>query len=112
MVTLCLVDPYGNTPNQHEWKEKKKTLYKKCFPRYETKYKDKCEKYYEKICKSHHVEKCDTVTFKNCALVPKENHERKCETVKEKICHYKKTYEDKEVDDYVPKQKCHKTTSK
>ena len=51
------------------------------------------------------------MTFQNCALVPKENHERKCENVNEQICHLKKTYENEEVVDYVPKQKCHKTTS-
>ena len=94
------------------WKEKKEIKYNKCFPRYETKYKDKCEDYEEERCYTKHEEKCENVIFKNCALVPKEVHERKCEKVNEQICHLKMTYASREVVDYVPKQKCHRTTSK
>ena len=106
MCEYVLEDP------KYLWKEKKENEYNKCFPKFETKFKDKCEKYHEENCYTKHEEKCDTVTFQNCAIVPKENHERKCETVNEQICHLRKIYENKEVVDYVPKQKCHKTTSK
>ena len=95
----------------YNWQERHSQKYNKCFPRFETKFKEKCENYEETSCYTKHKEKCDTITFQNCALVPKENHERKCETVNEQICHLKKTYENEEVVDYVPKQKCHKTTS-
>ena len=110
---FCLVGIYYNISDEqgYNWKERNSQKYNKCFPRYETKFKEKCENYEETSCYTKHKEKCDTITFQNCALVPKENHERKCETVNEQICHLKKTYENEEVVDYVPKQKCHKTTS-
>ena len=97
----------GNIPNhpKFQWKEQTVNKYNKCFPRFEIKYKEKCEKYEEKHCYTKHEEKCDTATFQNCALVPQQNHERKCETVDEQICHLKKTYKSEPVADYVPKQK-------
>ena len=100
----------GNVPHHpnFKWKTSHQGKYNKCFPRFEIKYKEKCEKYEEKHCYTKHEEKCDTTTFQNCALVPQQNHERKCETVNEQICHLKKTYKSEPVVDYVPKQKCHK----
>ena len=110
------IDPelVGNIPHQpnYHWNQPTQRKYNKCFPRYETKYKKKCEKYEEKHCYTKHEEACDYVTFQNCALVPKETHERKCETVNEQICHLKKTYESRQVIDYVPKQKCHRSTKR
>ena len=91
--------------------EKKERKYNKCFPKYETKYKENCETYEEERCYTKHEETCNGVTFNNCRLVPKEDYKRKCETVNEQICYLKMTYVNREVADYVPKQKCHKTTS-
>ena len=93
------------------WKQKPQNNYNKCFPRYEIKYKDKCEQYNDKECKVNNVESCKEKEFRNCELVPKEDHERMCETVKEMHCELKRTVVEKEVESYVPKLKCHSLKS-
>ena len=93
------------------WKQKPQNNYNKCFPRYEIKYKDKCEQYNDKECKVNNVESCNEKEFRNCELVPKEDHERMCETVKEMHCELKRTVVEKEVESYVPKLKCHSLKS-
>ena len=93
------------------WKQKPQNNYNKCFPRYEIKYKDKCEQYNDKECKVNNVESCKEKEFRNCELVPKEDHERMCETVKEMHCELKRTVVEKEVERYVPKLKCHSLKS-
>ena len=93
------------------WKQKPQNNYNECFPRYEIKYKDKCEQYNDKECKVNNVESCNEKEFRNCELVPKEDHERMCETVKEMHCELKRTVVEKEVESYVPKLKCHSLKS-
>ena len=104
----------GNIKNdpKYQWKEQTGRKYNKCFKRFETKFKDKCEEYEDTHCSTQHEEHCDTMTMQNCALVPKETHDRKCETVNEQICHLRKSYKSEQVLDYEPKQKCHKTTKR
>ena len=104
----------GNIRNdpRYQWKERTERKYNKCFPRFETKFRDKCEEYEEEKCYTKHEEQCTKMSFRNCALVPKETHDRKCETVNEQICHLKKSYRTEHVLDYVPKQKCHQSTKR
>ena len=105
-------DGLGNIPNDpnYHWKEQIDHEYNKCFPRFEIKFRDKCDEYEEEECYTKHEEQCDIMTFQNCGLVPKETHERKCEEVNEQICHLRRSYKTEQVLDYEPKSKCHHST--
>merc|ERR1719370_1849975 len=49
-------DSYGDNAGQ------------KCYPTYETKYKEQCESYNEKVCRTSHTEQCKDVAGRNVRL--------------------------------------------
>ena len=99
---------YDKDTKQYPFEEKKNKAYNNCFPKYETKYKEKCIDYEEEDCTTGHEEKCQDLKFQNCRENPNSRHERKCQMVTEKICQLKRN--DKFTDEFEMKKvvKCHK----
>merc|ERR1712059_98605 len=81
---------------------------KKCYPTYETKYKEKCEDYSEKVCYTTQRESCNDVQRKKCKAIQTLKHERKCYDVNEMLCSLKENVQYEEVPVVFTVQKCHK----
>ena len=105
---IAFIDLYDKDTKQYPFEEKKNKAYNNCFPKYETKYKEKCIDYEEEDCTTGHEEKCQDLKFQNCRENPNSKHERKCQMVTEKICQLKRN--DKFTDEFEMKKvvKCHK----
>jgi len=80
---------------------------KKCYPTYETKYREKCEDYQEKVCRTMHKEKCEDVHGKKCKAIKSSKHERKCYDVTELLCSLKENVQYEEIPAVFTVQKCH-----
>merc|ERR1712133_220759 len=80
----------------------------KCYPTYETKYKEQCESYDEKVCYTSHKEQCKDVTGKKCKAIHTSKQERKCFDVNEMLCSLKENVQYEEIPAVFTVQKCHK----
>merc|ERR1712243_11835 len=89
-------DSYGDTSGQ------------KCYPTYETKYKEQCESYDEKVCYTTHLEACEPVLGKKCKAIQTSKQDRKCFDVNELLCSLKENVQYEEVPAVFTVQKCHK----
>jgi hypothetical protein len=79
---------------------------KNCYPTYETKYKEQCEDYHEKVCYTSHKESCEDVQGKKCKAIKSSNHERKCYDVTELLCSLKESVQYEEIPAVFTVQKC------
>jgi len=79
----------------------------KCYPVYETMYKEQCENYHEKVCYSVQEEQCQDVMGKKCQAIKTSKQERKCHYVNELLCSLKQTVQYEEVPAVFTVQKCH-----
>jgi len=84
----------------------------KCYPTYETKYKEQCEDYTEKVCYTTQRERCEDVQGKKCRAIQTSKHERKCFDVQELLCSLKENVEYEEVPAVFSVQKCQKITER
>jgi len=80
----------------------------KCYPTYETKYKEQCESYDEKVCRTSHKEQCKDVAGKKCKAIHTSKQERKCFDVNELLCSLKENVQYEEIPAVFTVQKCHK----
>merc|ERR1711864_52260 len=80
----------------------------KCYPTYETKYKEQCEDYSEKVCYTTQRESCNDIQRKKCKAIQTLKHERKCYDVNEMLCSLKENVQYEEVPAVFTVQKCHK----
>jgi len=85
---------------------------KKCYPTYETKYRENCEDYHEKVCYTSHKERCEDVVGKKCNAIQSSKHERKCYDVSELLCSLKESVQYEEVPAVFTVQKCHPATER
>jgi len=87
-------DSYGDNAGQ------------KCYPTYETKYKEQCESYNEKVCRTSHKEQCKDVAGKKCKAIHTSKQERKCFDVNELLCSLKENVQYEEIPAVFTVQKC------
>jgi len=80
---------------------------KKCYPTYETKYREQCEDYHEKVCYTRQKEQCNDVGGKKCKAIQSSKHERKCYDVTELLCSLKENVQYEEIPAVFTVQKCH-----
>merc|ERR1711962_710112 len=73
---------YGNSDDYGE---------KKCYPTFETKYRNQCEDYTEKVCYTTHTEKCRDVGSQRCKAMKTSKQDRKCHDVSELLCSLKES---------------------
>merc|ERR1712198_492574 len=79
-----------------------------CYPTYETKYKEQCESYDEKVCYTSHTEQCKDVAGRKCKAIHTSKQERKCFDVNELLCSLKENVQYEEIPAVFTIQKCHK----
>jgi len=84
----------------------------KCYPTYETKYKEQCEDYHEKVCYTTHNEQCKDVMGKKCKAIQSSKHERKCYDVSELLCSLKESVQYEEIPAVFTVQKCGTVTER
>merc|ERR1712027_302605 len=53
---------------------------------YDKDYKEYCESYYDRICRTTHKEKCTDVPYQHCDAVLTNQQKRKCFEVEEVVC--------------------------
>merc|ERR1719410_3391202 len=83
-----------------------------CYPTFETKYKEQCESYNEKVCYTSHKEQCKDVMGKKCKAIHTSTQERKCFDVQELLCSLKETVQHEEIPAVFTVQKCHTVTER
>merc|ERR1719411_2096878 len=84
----------------------------KCYPTYETKYKENCEDYHERVCYTSHKERCEDVAGKKCKAIPSSKHERKCYDVSELLCSLKESVQYEEIPAVFTVQECQPATER
>merc|ERR1712126_468301 len=105
---------YGSTPSissdssEYGGDSYGKNVGQKCYPTYETKYKEQCESYDEKVCRTSHKEQCKDVAGKKCKAIHTSKQERKCFDVNELLCSLKENVQYEEIPAVFTVQKCHK----
>jgi len=105
---------YGSTPSISSSSEHGIDNYgddstgQNCYPTYETKYKEQCESYNEKVCYTSHKEQCKDVMGKKCKAMQTSMQDRKCFDVNEMLCSLKETVQYEEIPAVFTVQKCHK----
>merc|ERR1719158_2167863 len=82
---------YGSSEYGHEHSGQN------CYPTYETKYKEQCESYNEKVCYTSHKEDCKDVMGKKCKAIHTSKQERKCFNVNELLCPLKENVQFEEI---------------
>merc|ERR1712066_799746 len=85
---------------------------KKCYPTYETKFRDACEDYSEKVCYTTQKESCIDVPGQKCKAIQTSKQERKCFDVNEMLCSLKENVKYEEIPAVFTIQKCHKITER
>merc|ERR1712173_103391 len=85
---------------------------KKCYPTYETKFRDACEDYSEKVCYTTQKESCTDVPGQKCKAIQTSKQERKCFNVNEMLCSLKENVKYEENPAVFTIQKCHKVTER
>jgi len=105
---------YGSTPSISSNSEYGADSYgddsagQNCYPTFETKYKEQCESYNEKVCYTSHKEQCKDVMGKKCKAIHTSKQDRKCFDVNELICSLKENVQYEEIPAVFTVQKCHK----
>merc|ERR1712226_1650546 len=79
---------------------------------YETKYKEQCENYHEKVCYTSHNERCKDVMGQKCKAIQSSKQERKCYDVSELLCSLKESVQYEEVPAVFTVQKCNTITER
>merc|ERR1712223_258846 len=79
-----------------------------CKPVYDTIYKEYCENYYDRICRTTHKEKCTDVPDHHCNAVPNNQQKRKCFEVEEVVCKLREDVKYQTVQVGFTVQKCNK----
>jgi len=80
---------YGSTPSISSSSEYGAEIYgddsagQNCYPTFETKYKEQCESYNEKVCYTSHKEQCKDVMGEKCKAIHTSKQDRKCFDVNE-----------------------------
>jgi len=97
---------YDQDRSQYQFEQPKKNVYNQCYPRFETRFTEKCFHFEEEECTTGHEEKCENVKFQNCNKHASTNQDRKCVTVTEQICQFKKVHDYQEVRDTLHKVHC------
>merc|ERR1711899_495689 len=85
---------------------------KQCYPTFETKYRNQCEDYTEKVCYTSHAEKCQDVASQRCKAMKTSKQERKCHDVNELLCSLKESVQHEEIPAVFTVQKCHTVTER
>merc|ERR1719510_1955132 len=85
---------------------------KKCSPTYETKYKEECIDYTEKVCYTKQQEKCSDMQISKCKAVQTLSQTRKCFDVTEILCSLKEDVQYEEVPAVSTSQRCHQATER
>merc|ERR1711981_343804 len=85
---------------------------KKCYPTYETKFREACEDYSEKVCYTTQKESCTDVPGQKCKAIQTLKQERKCFNVNEMLCSLKENVQYEEIPAVFTIQKCHKITER
>ena len=75
----------------------------KCYPKYELKYRKKCQTVNDKVCYTKYEEKCTDEDFQSCRAIKTKRHDRECITRPEMLCSLKErsVFVDQPVDKYV-----------
>merc|ERR1712177_187090 len=79
-----------------------------CKPVYDTVYKEYCENYYDRICRTTHTEKCTDVPYQHCDAVLTNQQKRKCFEVEEVVCKLREDVKYQTVQVGFTVQKCNK----
>merc|ERR1712045_13565 len=79
-----------------------------CKPIYDTVYKEDCESYYDRICRTTHKEKCTDVPYQHCDAVLTNQQKRKCFEVEEVVCKLREDVKYQTVQVGFTVQKCNK----
>merc|ERR1711944_282659 len=79
-----------------------------CKPVYDTIYKEYCENYYDRICRTTHKEKCTDVPDQYCNAVLTNEQKRKCFEVEEVVCKLREDVKYQTVQVGFTVQKCNK----
>merc|ERR1711978_265680 len=79
-----------------------------CKPVYDTIYKEYCENYYDRICRTTHQEKCTDVPDQHCNAVLTNQQKRKCFEVEEVVCKLREDVKYQTVQVGFTVQKCNK----
>merc|ERR1712154_607485 len=79
-----------------------------CKPIYDTVYKEYCESYYDRICRTTHKEKCTDVPYQHCDAVLTNQQKRKCFEVEEVVCKLREDVKYQTVQVGFTVQKCNK----
>jgi len=79
-----------------------------CKPVYDTVYKEYCENYYDRICRTTHKEKCTDVPDQHCNAVLTNQQKRKCFEVEEVVCKLREDVKYQTVQVGFTVQKCNK----
>merc|ERR1712039_296333 len=79
-----------------------------CKPVYDTWYKEYCENYYDRICRTTHKEKCTDVPDQHCNAVLTNQQKRKCFEVEEVVCKLREDVKYQTVQVGFTVQKCNK----
>merc|ERR1711936_1465237 len=79
-----------------------------CKPVYDTVYKEFCENYYDRICRTTHKEKCTDVPDQHCNAVLTNQQKRKCFEVEEVVCKLREDVKYQTVQVGFTVQKCNK----
>ena len=85
---------------------------KKCYPTYETKFREACEDYSEKVCYTTQKESCTDLPGQKCKAIQTSKQERKCFDVNEMLCSLKENVKYEETPAVFTIQKCHKITER
>jgi len=85
---------------------------KKCSPTYETKFREACEDYAEKVCYTTQKESCRDLPGQKCKAIQTSKQERKCFDVNEMLCSLKENVKYEEIPAVFTVQKCHKITER
>merc|ERR1712110_975234 len=85
---------------------------KKCYPTHETKFREACEDYSEKVCYTTQKESCTDVPGQKCKAIQTLKQERKCFNVNEMLCSLKENVQYEEIPAVFTIQKCHKVTER
>merc|ERR1719510_1844999 len=85
---------------------------KKCSPTYETKYKEECIDYSEKVCYTTQKEKCSDVEIRKCKAIQSISQTRKCFDVTDLLCSLQEDIQYEQIPAVFTVQKCHKITER
>merc|ERR1712210_141850 len=83
-----------------------------CTPTYDMVYKELCESYFDRVCRTTYQEKCVDVPDQNCRAVMTNQQKRKCFEVDEVVCKLREDVKYQTVQVGFTVQKCSKVTER